>query len=116
MKSKATTLRAKRASARLNKELEKPMPISIVECEVDKFDSPESSKVHSATYNPTQNLLTIHFKNRPDFSVISATYKYREYPPGMWDLFKTAPSKGKFVLEYIVGPDRNNPIYKGVRV
>lgn len=68
----------------------------------DRFDSPDSSSVKSATYFTDDNLLVIHFGKT------DTKYKYMNFKPEDWQAFKDAPSKGKFVHSFIV------PNYKGV--
>lgn len=74
----------------------------------DMFESPESSNVKKAAYSVLSKMLVIWFK--------SGMYRYDGVPLKVWLKFKDASSKGAFVGSDIVGPDRLNPIYKGVKV
>lgn len=97
----ATSKQINRAQGRVRQVSPK-----ILELE-EEFDSPESSNVIGAGYSMSKQMLTIRFK--------SGTYSYPNVPLSLWEQFKAHPSKGKFVQTYIIGPDRSNPLHKGVK-
>jgi hypothetical protein len=62
-------------------EVEKDIPLS--------FDSPESSSVQGASYDPATMTLTVTLKP-------GKIYTYNPISPEKWKAFHDAPSKGKF--------------------
>lgn len=64
-----------------------------------RFDSPTSSDIVGAFYNPTVEDLTITFTRRG--SKPSEAYVYAHVPPLIWLEFLKAESKGKFVAAKI---------------
>lgn len=66
--------------------------------------SPESSSVKEATYFPDDQVLIIWFGKT------NTKYRYKGFKPEHWQLYKSAPSKGKFVHSFIV------PHYKGILI
>lgn len=62
-------------------------------CENHQFDSPESSNVVRAGYNPVAGECTVTFKSG---------WKYRAaISPTLWEEFKNAPSKGGFYQQHL---------------
>lgn len=74
----------------------------------DTMDFPNSSNVMSASYYADKEMLTITFK--------SGTYSYDDISPEMWQSLRMSPSAGTWVNSYLVGPDKKNPYYTGVKL
>lgn len=68
------------------------------------FESPESSTIEGAHYDPTTLTLTVNFK-RQEKERTAAVYIFPDVPPQEWDDFLAAPSKGSFFARRI------RPIY-----
>lgn len=81
--------------------------------EVDSFESPESTQVQRANYNPETQTLYIDFKDKD--GLFKSSYRYSNFPMSLWEEFKAAPSKGSFLAEEII-VDRANPKYRGVKL
>lgn len=77
--------------------LEEIMPLS--------FESPESSSIRGAWYDPGSQQLHITFQygDHP-------TYRYSSVEPALWREFLESKSRGKFMATRI------RPLYTGVRV
>lgn len=67
-----------------------------------------SSNVIAGDYNPKTKIMHISFK--------SGQYEYKDIPDKVWVDLLMAESAGVYINSVIVGPDRKNPIYKGVRI
>lgn len=78
-----------------------PPPTAIVPLQ---FESPESSTIHSAEYDPQTMLMSVLFK-RP--KAVLDRYDYDAFPAELWEKFTQAPSKGAFFSAYI------RPFYTG---
>lgn len=74
----------------------------------DTFVFANSSNVVSGDYGENSRVMHIEFK--------SGRYAYHGIPKEVWEGLKAAPSAGAYINSVIVGPDRKNPIYKGVRI
>lgn len=74
-----------------------------------RFDSPESSTVLAAIYNPAESVLTVHFK-RGKRDKTPRVYTYTGYPSREWVKFVQAESKGQFFATFI------RPYYQGQAV
>lgn len=77
------------------------------------FESPESSQVFGAHYQPETHTLYVVFKSKTGGD--GPMYRYEGYPQSMWEAFKHSVSKGEFVNKQIIG-DRKAPNYVGVKV
>lgn len=71
-----------------------PIPLS--------FDSPDSTMIARAEYDPTTETMTVEFK-RPGANV----YTYGSFPAKVWEEFEQAPSKGSFFAKHI------RPLFSG---
>lgn len=73
------------------------------------FESPESSAVASASYDPDTHLLTLSLK-RPnkDQPERVVQYTYAGFPEGNWKLFVEATSKGRYFSEVV------RPLFVGI--
>ena len=65
------------------------------------FESPESSSILSASYDPDTRLLTVVLK--------TGTYTYEGFPEAKWEDFVEAESKGKYFAHYI------RPLFYGTK-
>lgn len=82
------------------------------------FESPESSNIHSAEYDPDTRQLFVTFNRTPPIQVktgaitleLHPTYRYGDISLELWIEFYQASSKGKFVAQ------RLKPFYAGTRV
>lgn len=67
------------------------------------FESPESSTIIRATYDPETLTMRVTFKKVP----VEATYQYNKFPAETWVDFEQAESKGvyfsKFIRPFYVG-------------
>lgn len=79
-----------------------------IEITIDSHRFVNSSNVVSGIYDKITKIMWISFN--------SGQYKYHDVPPEIWEGLKSAPSAGVYINAVIVGPDRKNPIYKGVRI
>lgn len=87
--------------AKRNKKSESP--VAVVETPL-LFESPESSSISSASYDPVTCTMTVHFKH-------GKGYDHSPFPLELWREFAMAASKGRFFAERI------RPMYAGkVRV
>lgn len=68
---------------------------------IDTFLSPESSNIHSASYDPTSKVLIINFKDKKKPEEITKAFKYQGFTQQLWTGFKAASSKGGFAGLYI---------------
>lgn len=71
------------------------------------FESPESSNIWGAAYNPDTRQLRVSFKS---VHVGVITYTYEAFPTDLWEEFVTAASKGGFFASAI------RPFYPGTKV
>ena len=69
------------------------------------FDSPESSNISSASYEPDAERLTVRFQRGAGFT---PCYHYTGISLALWHDFFHAPSKGRFFAEAI------RPMFHGV--
>lgn len=83
----------------------KNIPPQPEERQPEVFESPESSNILGAEYDPKSQWMQITFKSK---SGEGRRYNYADVPQDLWDMFKTAGSKGGFFTTEI--RDR----YKGV--
>lgn len=67
------------------------------------FESPESSTIGGANYDPDTQQLTVEFRHR------SQKYKYEGVKPDVWAEFVSSTSKGNFFSH------RVRPFYIGVK-
>lgn len=75
----------------------------------DTFENHKAdSNVRKAAYSVLSRTLMIWFK--------SGVYRYDGVKLPTWLAFRDAPSKGSFVQQFVIGPDRKNPIIKGERI
>jgi len=58
--------------------------------------SVESSHMATMGYEPDTKVLQIGFKN-------NTLYEYFDVPPNVWEEFKAAESKGKYLAKFIKG-------------
>lgn len=72
----------------------------------NSFESPESSSIASAHYDPETETLSVHFKRGKTI----ARYDYPKVPAGVWAEFAQADSKGTFFGARI------RPLYEGTRI
>ena len=63
---------------------------------------PNSSRIHSIGYDPTQEVLVVRFKDR-DGMPAREVRNYRDVPPEVANGFETAPSAGKHFAAHIQG-------------
>lgn len=109
MNRKRTTVSTKRSTAMVeavNHESQSNMArVVAAGWESVEFDS---SNVIAARYMPSEAVLQLTFK--------SGSYQYNAVPVELWEEFKAAKSKGEFVNIKLTGPDRGNPLYKGVKL
>lgn len=82
----------------------KPEPITVSDVP-GSFDSPESSYIHSATYDASTETLRVTFRSGEQ-----PTYEYNKFELAKWLEFYEAVSKGKYFL------GRIKPFYTGVLV
>lgn len=66
------------------------------------FQSPESSTIDGATYDPVTHTMAVHFRR-------DAVYDYADVPPAAWAGFVAATSKGQYFGSVI------RPLYTGVK-
>ena len=59
------------------------------------FDSPESSTIVSAHYDPDQRVLTVEFKRKPKEKT-AERYIFGGVSPELWAEFLSSVSKGHF--------------------
>lgn len=71
------------------------------------FESPESSNVWGAAYNPDTRQLRVSFKS---VHVGVITYTYEAFPADLWVEFFSAASKGGYFASAI------RPFYPGTKV
>lgn len=70
------------------------------------FESPASSNIDGATYNPTTQELVVKFHG-------GRSYRYHGVPRDLWDAFEDAESKGHFFAARIKGEGFAWEILKG---
>ena len=63
---------------------------------MERREFPESSVLHSASYDKVMNRLTVTFKS-------GRSYDFFDVPPSIWEEFKKAESKGRFFTQNIKG-------------
>lgn len=68
------------------------------------FESPESSTIEQASYDPERRTLLVTFRHE------RMQYLYGEVPEAVWIEFHRAQSRGKFFQQRI------RPVFGGVRV
>lgn len=61
------------------------------------FDSPESSLVLSAAYDPDTETMILTLRSKPE----PKNYTYNKFPASVWAEFVQASSKGKFFGDVI---------------
>lgn len=76
---------------------------------IESFDSPESSNISSAAYDPEKQHLSVSFKSHTG-GTATRVYSYSGVSPALWREFVQAKSKGKFFAEAI------RPMFAGVPV
>ncbi len=62
----------------------------------DKHHTPESSQIASIHHDKERNVLTVDFKT-------GSSYEYSDVPDSVFEAFKAAESKGKFLTASIKG-------------
>ena len=62
----------------------------------------QSSNIHSGSYDPETQTMTIRFGN-------GSTYNYASVPPEVWSRLTSAPSPGQYFHGYI------KPVFTGSR-
>ena len=65
--------------------------------------TPDSSNIYRIKYNDETYILEVEFNN-------GGTYEYYDVPITIWENFKLADSKGKFLHEYIKGNYRYSKV------
>jgi hypothetical protein len=66
---------------------------------MDWIATPESSNIARFRYVKESLMLTVEFKN-------GVSYNYYDVPEAVFERMKTAPSKGRFLAQYVKGAYR----------